>query len=248
MKTILLLTHCILEFKLTYTKKKYFSSLTFFKKRWCVNLCFAQEVLTTIKPLKCHGNEEKIGDNETTCVLKPLLNCTILSQIPKILILRWDGAGHSISPPTHHLPIELETHLGEDFSSCTTLINSKSAFLCFSLFSFRYCIREMFWVVSVWMWLYVLVAQSCPTLCHPWTVVHQAPLAWGPGKNTGVGCVALLQGFFLTQGSNPGLWHCRQILYHLSYLGSPNVIRGGQKIMLNPRVSLGLGFESFVKY
>ena len=34
-----------------------------------------------------------------------------------------------------------------------------------------------------------------------------------PGKNTGVGCHALLQGVFLTQGSNPGLLHCRQILY-----------------------------------
>ena len=38
-----------------------------------------------------------------------------------------------------------------------------------------------------------------------------------PGKNTGVGCQALLQGIFLTQGSNPGLRHCRQILYHLSH-------------------------------
>ena len=35
-----------------------------------------------------------------------------------------------------------------------------------------------------------------------------------PGKNTGVGCHFLLQGIFLTQGSNPGLLHCRQILYH----------------------------------
>ena len=39
-----------------------------------------------------------------------------------------------------------------------------------------------------------------------------------PGKNTGVGCHALLQGIFLTQGSNPGLLHCRQILYYLSHL------------------------------
>ena len=31
----------------------------------------------------------------------------------------------------------------------------------------------------------------------------------------------LLQGIFLTQGSSPGLPHCRQILYHLSYQGSP---------------------------
>ena len=35
-----------------------------------------------------------------------------------------------------------------------------------------------------------------------------------PGKNTGVGCHALLQGIFPTQGSNWGLLHCRQILYH----------------------------------
>ena len=37
-----------------------------------------------------------------------------------------------------------------------------------------------------------------------------------PGKNTGVGCHFLLQGIFLTQGLNPGLLHCRQILYHMS--------------------------------
>ena len=36
-----------------------------------------------------------------------------------------------------------------------------------------------------------------------------------PGKNTGVGCHFLLQGIFPTQGSNPGLLHCRQILYHM---------------------------------
>ena len=42
-----------------------------------------------------------------------------------------------------------------------------------------------------------------------------------PGKNTGVGCHALLQGTFPTQGSNPGLSHCKQILYQLSYQGSP---------------------------
>ena len=37
-----------------------------------------------------------------------------------------------------------------------------------------------------------------------------------PGKNTGVGCHSLLQGIFPTQGSNPGLPHCRWILYCLS--------------------------------
>ena len=40
------------------------------------------------------------------------------------------------------------------------------------------------------------------------------------GQNTGVGSISLLQGIFLTQGSNPGLPHCRQILYQLSHKGS----------------------------
>ena len=45
-----------------------------------------------------------------------------------------------------------------------------------------------------------------------------------PGKNTGVGCHALLQGIFPTQGSNPGLPQYRQILNHLSYWGNPRIL------------------------
>ena len=42
------------------------------------------------------------------------------------------------------------------------------------------------------------------------------------GKTTGVGCHFLLQGIFLTQESNPGPLHCRQILYQLSCEGIPD--------------------------
>ena len=42
-----------------------------------------------------------------------------------------------------------------------------------------------------------------------------------PGQNTGVGSLFLLQQIFPTQESNWGLLHCRQILYQLSYEGSP---------------------------
>ena len=42
-----------------------------------------------------------------------------------------------------------------------------------------------------------------------------------PGQNTGVGSCSLLPGIFPTQGLNPGLWHCRWILYQLSHQGSP---------------------------
>ena len=41
-----------------------------------------------------------------------------------------------------------------------------------------------------------------------------------PGKNSGVGCHFLLQGIFPTQGSNPGLPHCKRLLYHLSHQGN----------------------------
>ena len=62
-----------------------------------------------------------------------------------------------------------------------------------------------------------LVAQLCPTLFDPMDC--SPPLFIdSPGKNTGVGCHALLQGIFPTQGSNVGLLcflHCRQILYRL---------------------------------
>ena len=67
---------------------------------------------------------------------------------------------------------------------------------------------------------YVFVSQSyltfcdlmdCSRLLHPWD---------SPGKNTGVGCHFIPQEIFSIQGSNPGLPHCRQTLYHLSYQGS----------------------------
>ena len=45
-----------------------------------------------------------------------------------------------------------------------------------------------------------------------------------PGQNTGVGGLSLLQGILPTQGLNPGLLHCRQILYQLSHKGSPRIL------------------------
>ena len=46
----------------------------------------------------------------------------------------------------------------------------------------------------------------------------------GKPKNTGMGNLSLLQGIFLTQKSNRGLLHCRQILYRMSYQGSPRIL------------------------
>ena len=52
---------------------------------------------------------------------------------------------------------------------------------------------------------------------------HRLYRGTSPGQNTGVGSHSLLQGIFLTQGSNPGLPHCRQILYQLNHKGNPSL-------------------------
>ena len=74
--------------------------------------------------------------------------------------------------------------------------------------------------------LFPRAALSCSVVSDsvtPRTTRLRCP--WGsPGKNTAAGCHALTQGIFLTQGSNPGLPHGRQILYHLSPQGSPRIL------------------------
>ena len=82
-------------------------------------------------------------------------------------------------------------------------------------------------VLTQYIFLFALlcfVTQSCPTLFNPVNYSLPGSSVHGDslGKNTGVGCHALLQGIFPTQGSNPGLVHCIQILYRLSHQGSPH--------------------------
>ena len=71
-----------------------------------------------------------------------------------------------------------------------------------------------------------LVIHSCPRLCNRMDCSLPGSSVCGnsPGKNTGVGCQAVLQGIFPTQGSNPCLPHCRWILYLLSHKGSPRIL------------------------
>ena len=67
----------------------------------------------------------------------------------------------------------------------------------------------------------VEVAQSCLTLCDP----HGLYSPWNsPGQNTGLDSFSPLQGIFPTQGSNPSLLYCMQILYQLSHKGSPRIL------------------------
>ena len=69
--------------------------------------------------------------------------------------------------------------------------------------------------------LKVKVAQLCPTLWKSYGLYSP----WNsPGQNTGVGSLFLLQGIFPTSGSNPGLPHCRRILYQLRHKEWPRLL------------------------
>ena len=68
----------------------------------------------------------------------------------------------------------------------------------------------------------VLVTQSCSTRwLHGLLPDRLLCPCNSPGKSTGVGCHSLLQGIFATQGSNLGLLHCREILYHWATWEAP---------------------------
>ena len=76
------------------------------------------------------------------------------------------------------------------------------------------------WTELNWMLSCSVVPNSLQTIARQPSVQGDSP-----GKNTRVGCLALLQGIFPTQGSNPSLPHCRRILYRLSHQGSKFIIR-----------------------
>ena len=66
----------------------------------------------------------------------------------------------------------------------------------------------------------------------PGTVAHEASLFIGLSRQEYWSGYSILQGIFLTQGSNLSLRHCRKILYHLSHQGSPFFRLGPDKISL----------------
>ena len=63
------------------------------------------------------------------------------------------------------------------------------------------------------------------------------------GQNTGVGSLSLLQRIFPNKWSNPGLPHCRKILYQLSHKGSPRILEWvaypSPANLLDPGIELG---------
>ena len=85
------------------------------------------------------------------------------------------------------------------------------------------CFDYLFLLLIGCCWLLLCSCKSCPTLVQPHGLYPARLLClWdSPGEDTGVGC-HFLQRIFLTHELNPGLLHCRQILYQLSYDRTPN--------------------------
>ena len=96
-----------------------------------------------------------------------------------------------------------------------------------------------------------LVTQSCPTLCDPTDCSLLGSSVDGDslGKNTVVGCHALLQGTFPTKGSKAGLPQGRQILYHLSYRASLRILQWvADPFFLTQKSNQGLQHCTWILY
>ena len=140
----------------------------------------------------CSGNQSILGHpSSTTCLLDDLLS-------PDHLIMKWQQL----------LYFQIQCVI-DCLNRCQVLWSESK-------------IRSFFFNSSLGT-LNSPVTQSCPILCDPvgCSLLGSSVHGDSPGKNAIVGCHALLQGIFPTQGSNPGLWHCRRILYHLSHQGIP---------------------------
>ena len=87
-----------------------------------------------------------------------------------------------------------------------------------------------------------LITQPCPTLCDSMTCSPSGSSVHGdsPSSNTGVGCHALLQGIFPTQGLNPGLLCCRRILYHCTTkVDNAEIISGVSYFSVKSQINYG---------
>ena len=102
-----------------------------------------------------------------------------------------------------------------------------------------YVIKSGYFMTSLyWKWSENHLVMSNSLWPHglysPWN---------SPGQNAGVGSLSLLQGIFPTQGSNPGLPHCRQTLHQLSHKGSPGILERVSVLLpvdlLDPGIELG---------
>ena len=146
-----------------------------------------------------------------------VLSRFLRSVIPLYIQQQYQSTGQSLSHsfsaafpplvPHHHLHVSMFSLYQSLLSKAFLQHHLNMLFLSFALILVSQTEHDL---------LPLLNFQS--TLNISWMLL----CSWNsPGKNSGVDSHSLLQGIFPTQGSNPGLPHCGQILFHLSYQGSP---------------------------
>ena len=100
-----------------------------------------------------------------------------------------------------------------DPTDVDNLISGSSAFSKSSLYIWKFSVHVLLKVkVKSFSRVWLFAA--------PWTIESME----FSSQNTGMGNLSLLQGIFPTQGSNPGLLNCRQILYQLGHKGNPRIL------------------------
>ena len=108
-----------------------------------------------------------------------------------------------------------------DFQVCCIFL----LFYIFILLIFEHLILKLQLKILIYLLRKLIVIyENCSVMSNSFQP-HGLYSPWNsPGQNTGVGSLSILQGIFPTQGSNPGLPQCRQILYQLSHKGSPRIL------------------------
>ena len=109
------------------------------------------------------------------------------------------------------------TNYKAGFRAVTLWVSHPSAMLCIS------------WLIWGHISSFTLLWSESRAVVSNSLRPHGLYCPWNsPGQITVVGSLSLLQRIFPIQGSNPGLPHCRQILYQLSHKGSPTILGGLQ--------------------
>ena len=135
-------------------------------------------------------------------------------KIPKTPCLGWDRSMINFCCRAPYV-IRLEW----DHIFCSSMLSYHSVRLISSQFLIGWWDEQSPgpWIYSEWSESRSVVSDSL--------LSHGQYSSWNsPGQYTRVGSHSTLQEIFPTQGSNPGLPHCRQILYQLSHQGSPEYI------------------------
>ena len=193
--------------------------------------CSAKE-----KEIRKHNTKSKRRQVKEKCLylfLECAYVCSVVSDslrphglYPTRLVCPWNflgntGVGYHFLLQGIFLTQGLNLHLLHWQASW----NAKDILLNFSKSASFFIAHWSFWSLFRSICAESLVTQSCSSLCDPMDCSPAGFSVHGdsPGKNPGVGCHALIQRIFLTQGSNPHLLHYRRILYHLSHQESPHM-------------------------